>query len=180
MIIVATVASCENGIFTQSTTKMLTTEWVLTGGTQGIGDTISPRDEVYTKDSVEITFHDGTMTVPYFETLEFNKDYTYTSNQGYDFYNGFETYTIDGTWELLSAEGKYEDEERVLLTPEILTETFPGNVTHTNPLDEDYTFSFVLIITKLTKDEFNYDFVNTIEDYSGEHQTTGSKKFVEK
>lgn len=179
IIIIATSMSCKNDLFKTSVKKRLTNEWVLIEGTQSLKDTVFPRDEIYSKDSVEIRFHDGTSTFAYFETLEFKKDYTYTSTQGYDYYNGFETYTIDGIWEIMPAGDGYEDDERIRLIPKTKTETSPDGTTETTSYNENYKYTYILEITKITKDELNFNFAFTEDTYDN-YKRKGNKKFVEK
>ncbi len=177
IIIIVTATSCKNDLFKASVKKRLTNEWVLIEGTQGISDTVFPRDEIYTKDSVQITFHDGILKVPYFETLVFNKDFTFISTVGYDFYDGFETTTINGTWELLSAEGEYEDDERIKLTPKTSITGESGDVL---PISDAWTYDYIIKIKNLTKDKFEFDYVFAQDDGFEIDKTTGSKKFIKK
>ncbi len=179
IIIIAIATSCKNDLFKVSVKKKLRGEWVLTdGNSKNHSENSSLKEEIYTKDSVEMFFSDGTLKVPYFETLEFKKDFTYISVQGYDFYNGFKTYTINGTWELLPAEGNYEDDERIKLTPKTMTTASPDDATDTDSLDDDYTY--LIIIKELTKNNLEFDFEFTISDEYSENKITGSKKFIEK
>ena len=173
IIIIATATSCKNDLFKTSVKKRLTNDWVLTEGTMSLNDLDSPRDDVLTRDSAKMIFDDGSVTVAYFETLEFKKDFTYTSITGYY----LEPYTENGTWELLPAEGVYKDDERIKLTPKTSITGEAGDVL---PISDAWTYDYIIKIKNLTKDKFEFDYVFGQDSGYSKDSITGSKKFIKK
>ena len=92
----------------------------------------------------------------------------------------FEPHTINGTWELLSAEGDYGDDERIRLTPVTYTVVLPGSTTYTASFDDNYTYTYIIKIKNLTKDELNFEFEFVQDGGCGKDSTIGSKNFNEK
>ena len=176
-IIIINLYSCKDGsIFTKSNEKRILEKWVLTEGIKN-SDT-PPQKEIYIQDSVEMIYGDDAMTVPYFETLEFIKDFTFTSTKGYNYYSVFETEELKGNWEFMQADGEYEKDERILLSSLTYRCIDDEGDVSTGSLNKYKTY--ILTITKLTKDELNFNFEILVQNGSTNFLTNGSKKFVER
>ncbi len=186
-VILLTVSSCRKGeddpLFSIHSRKArLTKEWVIKQGnyttTYIDGDFSNSLDYEITEDSITYDASYGYMTMAYSEYITFN-DETFTIKSEQDYFGlGIMTITYSGKWSFMSSGNEYANKERVELIIETMETDYLGQTTTESFSDKDPVY--ILFITRLSKDELNFDFEFSFSGSTVVIETIGTKKFVKK